>query len=161
MAKRQKLSFCQLDELPDEVILKIVGFLDLKELLLCGQVCKRLQAISNDESLWRSPSMVMTLVFLNGKFLNMTVGNPIPWGCPEGCSIFFLKTKENLNFSLFGAQSRQNLFEVFYRLRQKKNFEKFCPEKKNIDKILKNYWENVDKIRCFYRSIAIWMNECK
>ena len=108
-----------------------------------------------------SPSMVMTLVFLNGKFLNMTVGNPIPWGCPEGCSIFFLKTKENLNFSLFGAQSRQNLFEVFYRLRQKKNFEKFCPEKKNIDKILKKYWENVDKIRCFYRSIAIWMNECK
>jgi hypothetical protein len=62
----------------------------------------------------------------------MTVGNPIPWGRPEGCSIFFLKTKENLNFSLFGAQSRQNLFEVFYRLRQKKNFEKFCPEKKRI-----------------------------
>ena len=90
----------------------------------------------------RSPSMVMTLVFPNGKFLNMTVGNPIPWGCPEGCSIFFLKTKENLNFSLFGAQSRQNLFEVFYRLRQKKNFEKFCPEKKNIDKILRKCWQN-------------------
>ena len=52
MAKRQKLSFCQLDELPDEVILKIVGFLDLKELLLCGQVSKRLRAIANDESLW-------------------------------------------------------------------------------------------------------------
>jgi hypothetical protein len=49
------------------------------------------------------PSMVMTLVFLNGKFLNMTVGNPIPWGCPEGCSIFFLKNKENFNFSLLGA----------------------------------------------------------
>ena len=89
----------------------------------------------------RSPSMVMTLVFRNGKFLNMTVGNPIPWGCPEGCWIFFLKTKENLNFSLFGAQSRQNLFEVFYRLRQKKNFEKFCPEKKNIDKILRKCWQ--------------------
>ncbi len=52
MAKRQKLSFCQLIELPDEVILKIMGFLDLKELLLCGQVSKRLRAISNDESLW-------------------------------------------------------------------------------------------------------------
>ena len=51
----------------------------------------------------RSPSMVMTLVFLNGKFLNMTVGNPIPWGCPEGCSIFFLKNDRNLNFWLFGA----------------------------------------------------------
>jgi hypothetical protein len=57
MEKRQKLSFCQLDELPDEVILKIVGFLDLKELLLCGQVSKRLQAIANDESLWLKLNM--------------------------------------------------------------------------------------------------------
>ena len=52
MEKRQKLSSCRLDELPDEVILKIVGFLDLKELLLSGQVSERLQAIANDESLW-------------------------------------------------------------------------------------------------------------
>ena len=51
----------------------------------------------------RSPLMVMTLVFLNGKFLNMTVRNPIPWGCPEGCSIFFLKNDRNLKFSLFCA----------------------------------------------------------
>ena len=57
MAKRQKLSSCQLDELPDEVILKIVGFLDLKELLLFGQVSKRLQAITNDESLWLKLNM--------------------------------------------------------------------------------------------------------
>ena len=46
MAKRLKLSSCQFDELPDEVILKIVGFLDLKELLLCGQVSMRLRAIT-------------------------------------------------------------------------------------------------------------------
>ena len=52
MAKRQKLSFYQLDDLPDEVILKVLGFLDIKELLLCGQVSKRLRAIANDESLW-------------------------------------------------------------------------------------------------------------
>ena len=52
MAALQKLSSCQLDDLPNEVILKLFGFLDIKELLLCGQVCKRLRAISNDESLW-------------------------------------------------------------------------------------------------------------
>ena len=52
MAKRQKLSPYQLDDLPDEVILNMLGFLDIKELLLCGQVSKRLQAIANDESLW-------------------------------------------------------------------------------------------------------------
>ena len=52
MAKRQKMSSYQLNDLPNEVILKLFGFMDIKELLLCGQVSKRLRAIANDESLW-------------------------------------------------------------------------------------------------------------
>jgi hypothetical protein len=52
MADLQKLSSYKLDDLPDEVILNILGFLNIKELLLSGQVCKRLRVISNDESLW-------------------------------------------------------------------------------------------------------------
>ena len=52
MAKSQKISFYQLNDLPDEVVLKVLGFMDIKELLLCGQVSKRLRAIANDESLW-------------------------------------------------------------------------------------------------------------
>jgi hypothetical protein len=50
--------------------------------------------------------MVMTLVFLNGKFLNMTVGNPIPWGCPEGCSIFFSEKGPKLEILAFWRVSR-------------------------------------------------------
>ena len=46
--------------------------------------------------------MVMTLVFPNGRFLNMTVGNPIPWGCPEGCWIFgFWQSCSEKNCSFF------------------------------------------------------------
>ena len=52
MAKRQKLSPYQLDDLLDEVIINMLGFLDIKQLLLCGQVSKQLRAIANDESLW-------------------------------------------------------------------------------------------------------------
>jgi len=52
MEKHQKLSSYQLDDLPDEVILKMLGFLDIKDLLLCGQVSMRLRTIANDESLW-------------------------------------------------------------------------------------------------------------
>ena len=52
MAKRQKLSFVELDDLPDEIILKIFTFLDIKEILKCGQISQRIRAISNDESLW-------------------------------------------------------------------------------------------------------------
>ena len=52
MAELQELSSYQLDDLPNEVILRLFGFLNIKELLLCGQVSIRLRAIANDESLW-------------------------------------------------------------------------------------------------------------
>ena len=52
MAKRQKMSFFQLEDLSDEVILKIFSFLDMTEILICGQVSKRLRAITLDDSLW-------------------------------------------------------------------------------------------------------------
>ena len=52
MAKRQKLSFVELNDMPEEIILKIFTFLDIREILKCGQVSQRIRAISNDESLW-------------------------------------------------------------------------------------------------------------
>ena len=52
MSKRQKLSFFHLEGLPDEILLKIFSLLDIKGVLRCGQVSKRLRDISNDKSLW-------------------------------------------------------------------------------------------------------------
>ena len=52
MSKRQKLSFFHLEGLPDEILLNIFSLLDIKGVFQCGQVSKRLQAISNDQSLW-------------------------------------------------------------------------------------------------------------
>ena len=52
MSKRQKLSFFYFEDLPDEILLNIFSFLDLKGVLQCGQVSKRLRAISNDQCLW-------------------------------------------------------------------------------------------------------------
>jgi len=52
MSKRQRLYFFHLEGLPDEVLLKIFSFLDIKGVLQCGQVSTRLRAISNDQSLW-------------------------------------------------------------------------------------------------------------
>jgi len=46
------LSFFHLEGLPDEILLNIVSFLDIKGVLHYGQVSKRLRAISNDQSLW-------------------------------------------------------------------------------------------------------------
>ena len=52
MSKRQKLSFFHFDGLPDEIILEIFSLLDIKGVLRCGQVSKRLRTISNDQCLW-------------------------------------------------------------------------------------------------------------
>ena len=52
MSKRQKLSFFYFEGLPDEILLKIFSLLDIKGVLQCGQVSKRLRDISNDHSLW-------------------------------------------------------------------------------------------------------------
>ena len=47
-----KSSFLPLEDLPDEILLNVFSWLDIKEVLQCGQVSRRLRAISNDQSLW-------------------------------------------------------------------------------------------------------------
>ena len=52
MSKRQKLSFFPLGDLPDEILLKIFSYMNIKGILQCGKVSMRFRAISNDQSLW-------------------------------------------------------------------------------------------------------------
>ena len=52
MSKRQKLPLFHFEGLPDEILLNIFSLLDIKGVLRCGQVSKRLRAISNDKLLW-------------------------------------------------------------------------------------------------------------
>ena len=55
MSKRQKLSDpgIQFEDLPDEVILKVIKYLDINKLVKFGEVSKRMRAISSDQSLWQ------------------------------------------------------------------------------------------------------------
>ena len=41
-----------LDDVPDEVILRVFSNLEIKDFIRCGQVSKRIRAISQDQSLW-------------------------------------------------------------------------------------------------------------
>ena len=52
MSKHQRVSFSHFEGLSDEILLKIFSLLDIKGILKCGQVSKRLRTISNDQSLW-------------------------------------------------------------------------------------------------------------
>ena len=43
----------QFQDLPDEIILKVLSYMVLKDLLCCGQTSKRIRAVSHDESLYQ------------------------------------------------------------------------------------------------------------
>ena len=72
--KRQKLSSLQFDDLPDEIVLKIFKKLDIKDLLNCGMVSKRIRAISKDESLWEKVNLYKKLV-PSTKFLKLVLNS--------------------------------------------------------------------------------------
>ena len=52
MSKRLKRSRLELESLPDEMLLKIFSYMNIQELLQCGQVSKRIRTICSDKSLW-------------------------------------------------------------------------------------------------------------
>ena len=58
--KRQKINFevILLEDLPEEIILKIVSHLALKDLFNCMVLCKRIRNIAYDNSLWETLNLV-------------------------------------------------------------------------------------------------------
>ena len=43
----------QFQDLPNEIIVKVLNCLNVKDLLYCGQVSKRIRAVSHDKSLYQ------------------------------------------------------------------------------------------------------------
>ena len=98
MAELQKLSSYKLDDLPDEVALNILGFLNLKQLLLCGQVSKRLRAIGNDKSLWLNLNLCQRKVPYD--FIEKAAGNGCQYLSLVDCNIIGWTGKSKLPFNL-------------------------------------------------------------
>ena len=57
MSKHQGLSSFQFEDLPNEVILKVLKNLEIKDLIRCGLVSKRIRTISRNESLWEKMNL--------------------------------------------------------------------------------------------------------
>ena len=47
------MSESPLENLPDEVILNILGYVKIQDLIICGQLSNRLRCITQDETLWQ------------------------------------------------------------------------------------------------------------
>ena len=62
MSKRLKRSRLQLESLPDELLLKIFSYMNMQELLQCGQVSKRIREICSDKSLWEETDLIQKRV---------------------------------------------------------------------------------------------------
>ena len=95
MAKRQKMSALQLEDLPDEMLEKVFSYLKIGDLIQSGHVSKRLRNIWNIESLWQSVELVGILTLLpTGK---LTTGYKVQTDfinflLDKGCQ--YLKLKE-------------------------------------------------------------------
>ena len=101
MNKRQKLSILQLEDLPNEILLKIFKKLDVKDLLRCGQMSKRIRAISMDESLWEKINLMFKKVPIG--FLGLVLRN----GC-KYLSLFGAKLiGETEDFTQFWKNCRE------------------------------------------------------
>ena len=57
-AKRQKLSCLGFEDLPNELVIGMFSYLNMKDLINCGQASKRFQAISMDEQKHRKEDLL-------------------------------------------------------------------------------------------------------
>ena len=64
MAQRQNMSALQLEDLPDEMLEKVLSYLKIGDLIQSGHVSKRLRNIWNIERLWQSVELVGILTRL-------------------------------------------------------------------------------------------------
>ena len=68
-----------MDNLPNEIVLQILGYLSLGELIQCARVSKRLNAICEDKSLsYRSNMLVMQGLTVKGRksIIDTLIANP-------------------------------------------------------------------------------------
>ena len=82
-----------MENLPDEVILKVLSFITIRDLIQCGQVSKRIRIISHDETLWQKINLYNKKVPAN--FIEMVMNR----GC-KYLSLFQIK--------MFGECKRLN-----------------------------------------------------
>ena len=80
LVKRPKISPKTLNDLPEEVLLKIYAYLSIRNLVRCSGVSKRIRRVCLDESLWQKinlygknvPSEFIEQILANGcKYLNL------------------------------------------------------------------------------------------
>ena len=82
-------------DLPDELVLKILSFSTMKDIFRCGQVSKRIRKISHDGTFWMTANLEKKTV--KTEFLEMILTN--------GCRILKLSDSTILGSLSFNLKS--------------------------------------------------------
>ena len=93
MAKYQDSSALLLEDLPNEILLKIFSYLDISDIIHCGQMSKRFRKISHDELLWQKVNLSHRTV--TSEFLKFILDNV---GC-KYLSLHFATLTGNLSLN--------------------------------------------------------------
>ena len=89
-------------DLPDELILKILSYSEINQLLICGQVSKRIGRISNDSTLWVSANLEKKIVKI--ELVEMILG--------KGCRLLNLCDSTILGSLSFSMKSQVRVLNL-------------------------------------------------
>ena len=117
MAELQKISDLQLEDLPDEMILKVLSYLNIGDLMRCGKVSKRFGKIRDIESLWQNVNLsygsdAYNLDAYGGKSCQPVKANFIKFLLDKGCerlNLYHAKTGIKGSLKLEGPSKLKRL----------------------------------------------------
>ena len=122
------MSTPQLEDIPDEIILKVLGYLEIKDLLSVGHVSKSLRAISQDETLWKQISLPWNECIVPAEFLDMVLQN----GCKyldlrytQVVSNLSPETKSKLRYLAMGSELHEKSSSDFEDSRDSRDSEDY------------------------------------
>ena len=116
MAELQKISDLQLEDLPDEMILKVLSFVNIGDLMRCGRVSKRFGKIRDIESLWQNVDLSSLGNAYDGRFCKAVKANFIKFLLDKGCerlNLYDAKIKGSLKLDGPSKLKRLNLEACF------------------------------------------------
>ena len=137
-----------MEDISDEIILKVLGYLEIKDLLRVGHVSKSLRAVSQDKTLWKRISISWN-DGIPAEFLDMVLQN--------GCRYLDLRfatldgdlspeTKTKLKYLAIGSEIQNIRFEDSGDLEDSEEFEDFKERLlKSCDSLQKLQINEIDK----------------
>ena len=104
----------ELEDLPNELLLKILSYLNIASLINCGLICKRIRFISHDVSLWQKVNLCEMIVPVG--FIEMILNQKCQYlslyrAKMEGTSNMRIKSNELKYLDLSACDGNESFLE--------------------------------------------------